>query len=198
VAENCGFCAGGGGGFGNGATKIGAICQLFGGSKAGAGGALPAAAALRSQNEEKAMPELATIGYEGKTVDEFLSELEAGRIELVIDVRAVAASRRPGFSKTALRNALAERGIGYLHLRPLGTPAAGREAARKGRTGEMREIYAGQLETPEAELAFEQVLAEASERRAALLCYERDAPGCHRAMLAERMIARTPFAVTDL
>jgi uncharacterized protein (DUF488 family) len=144
------------------------------------------------------MRPLFTIGYEGKTPDEFLAELEAARVELLIDVRAVAASRRPGFSKTALANSVRERGIDYLHLRPLGTPAAGREAARKGRTMEMRAIYAGQLETPEAGLALEQALEAASERRAALLCYEAHAAGCHRTMLAERMIARTPFDVVDL
>jgi uncharacterized protein (DUF488 family) len=127
-----------------------------------------------------------------------MAELTAAGVELLIDVRAVAASRRPGFSKTALRNDLAEHGIDYLHLRPLGTPAAGRQAARAGRTAEMRAIYADQLETPEALLAMEQVLDAAGERRAALLCYEKAAPECHRAMLAERMIARTAFEVVDL
>jgi uncharacterized protein (DUF488 family) len=119
-------------------------------------------------------------------------------VELVIDVRAVAASRRPGFSKTALAAGLAERGIGYLHLRPLGTPAAGRQAARAGRTAWMREIYAEQLETPEAAVALEQALEAAEERRAALLCYERAAPECHRAMLAERILTRRQFEVVDL
>src|SRR3954470_3730009 len=144
------------------------------------------------------MPTLFTIGYEGKTMDEFLDEVSAAGVERVIDVRAVAASRRPGFSKTALANALRERGVDYLHLRPLGTPAAGREAARKGRTAEMRRIYAGQLETIEAEVAMEQILEAASGKRAALLCYEAEAAGCHRNMLAERMVARTPFEVVDL
>ncbi|TMJ15537.1 MAG: DUF488 domain-containing protein [Alphaproteobacteria bacterium] len=144
------------------------------------------------------MKTLHTIGYEGKTQAEFLDELEAAKIELVIDVRAVAASRRPGFSKTALSNGLAERGIGYLHLRPLGTPSEGRTAARAGKTAEMRRIYAGQLETDEAALAMEQALAAAQEKSSALLCYEKDAPGCHRSMLAERMIARVPFEVRDL
>lgn len=144
------------------------------------------------------MPPLFTIGYEGKTLDEFLSELAAAGVARLIDVRAVAASRRPGFSKTALSGALAERGISYLHLRPLGTPAAGREAARKGRTQEMRAIYAGQLETPEAALAMEQAIAAAAEAPSALLCYERDAPCCHRAMLAERMAARCAFEIRDL
>jgi uncharacterized protein (DUF488 family) len=144
------------------------------------------------------MPTLFTIGYEGKTMEEFLAEVAAAGVERVIDVRAVAASRRPGFSKTALANALRERGVDYLHLRPLGTPAAGREAARKGRTAEMRRIYAGQLETDEAALTMEQALAAAAERPSALLCFEAEAEGCHRSMLAERMIARAPFEVVDL
>ena len=144
------------------------------------------------------MRRLFTIGYEGKTQAEMLEELEAAGVELVIDVRAVAASRRPGFSKTALANGLKEQGIDYLHLRPLGTPADGRQAARAGRIAEMREIYAGQLETPEAALALEQALAEASKRPAALLCYEREAPDCHRSMLAQRMVERIPFEVRDL
>lgn len=141
---------------------------------------------------------LSTIGYEGKTVDEFMGELTAAGVELLIDVRAVAASRRPGFSKTALANGLAERGIDYLHLRPLGTPAAGREAARRGRTAEMRAIYAEQLDTPEALVAFERLIDEAGQRHAALLCFEKDAPCCHRAMLAERAVARTPFEIRNL
>ena len=144
------------------------------------------------------MRTLYTIGYEGKTLDEFLGELQEAKVELLIDVRAVAASRRPGFSKTALSGALAQRGIDYLHLRPLGTPAAGRQAARAGRTAEMRAIYADQLETPEAELAMVRALAEAGGRRAALLCFEREAGGCHRSMLAERMLDREPFDVVDL
>lgn len=144
------------------------------------------------------MEKLFTIGYEGKTQAEFLEELEAAGIALVLDVRAVAASRRPGFSKTALAGGLRERGIDYLHLRPLGTPADGRQAARAGRIAEMREIYAKQLDTPEAALALEQALAEAAGRPSALLCYERAAPDCHRSMLAQRMVERMPLEVVDL
>jgi uncharacterized protein (DUF488 family) len=141
---------------------------------------------------------LSTIGYEGKTLGEFLGELEGAGVEIVLDVRAIAASRRPGFSKTALAGALGERGIAYRHFRPLGTPAAGREAARKGRVAEMREIYAVQLETPEAELAIEQAIEEAQGRHAALLCFEREAAGCHRSMLAERIVGRTPFEIENI
>lgn len=142
--------------------------------------------------------ELFTIGYEGKTLDEMLDQLDAAQVELLIDVRAVAASRRPGFSKTALAGALKERGIDYLHLRPLGTPKAGREAARKGRIGEMHTIFEEQLQTPEAELAMEQAQAAAAERPTALLCFERDAGHCHRQIVADRLVRRAGFEVRDL
>ena len=145
-----------------------------------------------------AMRTLSTIGYEGKTLDEFIGELKQAGVALILDVRAVAASRRPGFSKTALSNALRENGIDYRHYRALGTPAAGREAARKGRTALMREIYAVQLETPEAELALEQLLGDAGERHAALLCYEREAAGCHRTMLVERVLEREAFEICNI
>src|SRR3954464_10693382 len=108
------------------------------------------------------MRPLFTIGYEGKTPDEFLGQLRDAAVELVIDVRAIAASRRPGFSKTKLAASVREQGVDYVHFRALGTPAAGREAARNGRVADMRRIYSGQLETPEAELALEQVLSAAS------------------------------------
>ena len=126
---------------------------------------------------------LFTIGYEGKTQDELLRELQEAGVALVIDVRAVASSRRPGFSKTALAGALRERGIDYLHLRPLGTPAAGREAARKGRAEEMRAIYAGQLELPEAQAAVAILLDRIDAQPTAILCYEREPADCHRTLL---------------
>ena len=124
-----------------------------------------------------------TIGYEATTMGDFIDALTAAGVERVIDVRALPLSRRPGFSKTPLRGALAEAGIDYVHLRALGTPAAGREAARKGRHEELRRIYDGQLELPEAIAQGAQMLELASERPSALLCFERDPAGCHRTLL---------------
>ena len=124
-----------------------------------------------------------TIGYEGATVGEFLAALQQAGVERVIDVRAVPNSRRPGFSKTPLRNALAEEGIDYVHLRALGTPADGRAAARAGRHEDLKRIYAGQLELPEAIAEGAQMLDLAREKPSALLCYERDPAQCHRTLL---------------
>lgn len=126
---------------------------------------------------------LFTIGYEAVTQADFLATLKAAGVAQVIDVRALPLSRRPGFSKTPLRLALAEEGIGYVHLRALGTPPAGREAARKGRTVELERIYAGQLALPEALAAAAQLGELVRERPSALLCYERQPEGCHRSLL---------------
>src|SRR4051812_8237851 len=96
-------------------------------------------------------PELFTIGYQEATPAAVIGGLREAGVQLLVDVRAVTASRRPGFSKRQLAAGLAEAGIDYLHLRALGTPAEGRQAARTGRYDELRRIYAGQLATLEAQ-----------------------------------------------
>src|SRR5437762_10871536 len=92
-----------------------------------------------------------TIGYEQTPPKAVLDELDAAGVKLLVDVRAVAASRRPGFSKTQLAAGLDERGISYLHLRALGTPKQGREAARGGKFDALHRIYAAHLKTTQAE-----------------------------------------------
>lgn len=143
-------------------------------------------------------PALATIGYERATLDEVLTKLKDAGVETLIDVRAVAASRRAGFSKTILANSLGEAGIAYLHLRGLGTPKAGREAARKGRIDEMHRIFEAHMKTPEAETDLARAVAVAGESPSALLCYEADAAGCHRRIVAERIRTALGCEVTDL
>ena len=124
-----------------------------------------------------------TIGYEGATVPEFVAALQKARVERVIDVRALPLSRRPGFSKSPLRAALAEAGIEYVHLKALGTPSAGRTAARAGKHAEMARIYSGQLELPEAIAQSGEMLELAREKPSALLCMEREPAHCHRTLL---------------
>jgi len=124
-----------------------------------------------------------TIGYEATTMAEFLDALKEAGVGRVIDVRALPLSRRPGFSKTPLKAALAEAGIDYVHLKALGTPADGRTAARAGRQEDLERIYADQLELPEAIVAIEQMRDLATERPSALLCYEREPSQCHRSLL---------------
>ena len=124
-----------------------------------------------------------TIGYEQARIDDVVGALKAAGVTRLLDVRAVAASRRPGFSKTALAGALREAGIAYEHLRALGTPKEGREAARRGDMAALKRVYAGQLELPEAQAQAAMLMDRAAGEPTALLCYERDAAACHRSLL---------------
>jgi uncharacterized protein (DUF488 family) len=141
---------------------------------------------------------LATIGYERQTLPEVIARLKKAKVDVVVDVRAVAASRRPGFSKSMLSATLAEHGIDYVHLRQLGTPKEGRIAARAGRIAEMHRIFKKQLATPEAQSELARATAIARERRAVLLCFEADAGGCHRTIVAEHVCGTLGCDVDDL
>jgi len=132
---------------------------------------------------------LFTIGYEGATQDAFVATLQAAGVERVIDVRAVPLSRKPGFSKNVLAAGLRAAGIDYVHLKSLGTPPEGREAARKGNRAGLERVYAGQLELPEAMMQAEQMLELAAEKPSALLCFERDPGMCHRTLLHQAVLA---------
>jgi uncharacterized protein (DUF488 family) len=145
------------------------------------------------------MTPVATIGYEDATVKRFLAALRDAEVELVVDVRALASSRRPGFAKTALAANLSGAGIEYVHLRGLGTPAEGRAAARAGRHDEMRTVFAEHLATPAAQTDLETLATLVSSgRRVCLLCLEADPTHCHRSLVADALAERVPVEVRHL
>ena len=106
---------------------------------------------------------LFTIGYEQTPAKAVLDELESAGVKLLVDVRAVASSRRPGFSKNQLAAGLDERGISYLHLKGLGTPKSGREAARSGKFGLLHKIYSAHLKTTQAKEELDELSGFADE-----------------------------------
>lgn len=132
--------------------------------------------------------EIFTIGYEGATQAELVTALRDAGVKLLADIRAVPLSRRPGFSKNVLAAGLREAGIDYVGLKALGTPPEGREAARKGNHDRLAEVYASQLELPEAIVQSEMLKELAAERPTALLCFERDPAACHRSLLVEAIL----------
>jgi uncharacterized protein (DUF488 family) len=144
------------------------------------------------------MPKIFTIGYEQATQAQVIGALKAAGVKLVIDVRAVAASRRAGFSKGVLAASLKDEGLDYLHLKALGTPKAGRDAARAGRTQAMHAIFEAHLTEPEAAVALSDAAELAAQRPAALLCYEADPACCHRRILTDRLAEERGFDVIDL
>lgn len=133
------------------------------------------------------MSKLTTIGYEKAELDDFIATLQAISVECIIDVRELPLSRKRGFSKTALREALEGAGIRYVHLKALGDPKPGRDAARSGRFDEFSAIYRKHLATPEAQGALAQAGGIVESAKCCLLCYERDPEHCHRKVVAESL-----------
>jgi uncharacterized protein (DUF488 family) len=145
------------------------------------------------------MQTLFTIGYEKAKPAAVLNELKRAKVDLLVDTRAVAASRRPGFSKRQLAASLDEAGIAYIHLQKLGTPAQGRAAARSGDLATLWRIYDKHIKTRDAQAALDElVVLIKSGKRVALLCYCRDPKTCHRSRIVANVKTRMRVKVEDL
>lgn len=134
--------------------------------------------------------DLYTIGYEGTDFGGVLAALQRHSVDVLVDVRAVPLSRKPGFSKKALSGRLEENGIDYIHLGILGDPKPGREAARSGRLSDFRRIYREHLSRADPQEACEGLVAWSQARVCCLLCFERDPAVCHRSIIADSLAIR--------
>ena len=134
-----------------------------------------------------AVTKLYTIGYEKVGQADFVAALKAAKVKTLVDVREVANSRRAGFAKKSLAAALDEAGIAYVHMKALGTPKLGREAARKGDTKTMTRIFEARLVEPESQMALSETADLAKNGRTCIMCLEHDWHGCHRAIVARHI-----------
>ncbi|MFH8251495.1 DUF488 family protein [Microbacterium sp. B2969] len=136
------------------------------------------------------------IGYEGRTIAELVGELRGLRVTTLVDVRLNAISRKRGFSKRALAEALRAAGIEYVHRPDLGNPQDNRAGyaeswqSETGREARLRYTdYAIATEAGHAAIA--QLVDLAIQQRIALLCFEASELHCHRrevlAALHERL-----------
>ncbi|MBN9008325.1 MAG: DUF488 domain-containing protein [Rhizobiales bacterium] len=142
---------------------------------------------------------LFTIGYEQTPARAVLDELERAGVKLLVDVRAIASSRRAGFSKNQLAAGLDERGIAYLHLRGLGTPKEGRLAARSGQYDLLHKVYTKHLKTLQAREEMDELSALVKQSGpVCILCYERDHQHCHRHWIAEIIEDRDGVTIENL
>ena len=141
---------------------------------------------------------LLTIGYEDATPAALVAALREAGVRRLVDVRALANSRRPGFAKRALAATLERAGIAYEHMRALGTPAEGRAAVRAGRPEAMRRIFAAHLAGTEAQAALAALADRARRETVCLLCLEADPRHCHRTLVAEAVAAAGGVAVAHL
>lgn len=130
---------------------------------------------------------VATIGYERASLADFIATLQQAEIDILVDVRDRAQSRRPGFSKSALSLALNSAGIDYIHMKELGDPKEGRDAARSGNIELFQSIFRSVLETEDAKSALKRLEQLAAKSKICLMCFERNQKECHRNIVAERL-----------
>jgi uncharacterized protein (DUF488 family) len=135
---------------------------------------------------------LTGIGYEGLTPEAMISRLHLRGVDIVVDVRLNAISRKRGFSKTALSNTLADAGIQYLHFRELGNAKENREGfGEPSHLGSMsRDRYEVGLRTQKAETALTLLIELSQDKHVALLCFEQHEPSCHRSLILHHINTR--------
>jgi len=143
-------------------------------------------------------PQLFTVGYQGRSLDEMIAELVDAGVERLVDVRELPLSRRRGFSKTALGEALREAGIEYIHVKALGNPKPNRERYWAGDVEGGAAVYRKHLNNGSRSALVE--LAESlGGDPACLLCFERNHAECHRDVIVEALQELQPgLAVSHL
>jgi uncharacterized protein (DUF488 family) len=155
---------------------------------------IPAAGGMQAVT----LPDLHTIGYAGAAIEALIATLAQAGVTRVLDVRESPFSKRDAFSTDALRAALADYGIAYTHIRALGNPPAGREAARAGHAAAFREIFSAHLDGRSGRAGLEQALRLATAESVCLLCLEKSPLHCHRSMVAARLNALSGQAIVNL
>jgi uncharacterized protein (DUF488 family) len=141
---------------------------------------------------------LYTIGYEGASLPDFVGTLTAAGVSRLVDVRQLPQSRRPGFSKNALKLALEHQGITYEHRKQLGDPKPGRDAARSGNLPLFRSIFTEHMCLPASQDELKSLAATAATETCVLLCYERNPQECHRKLLCDGLEALGSFKIQHL
>ncbi|MCI0718426.1 MAG: DUF488 domain-containing protein [Acidobacteria bacterium] len=137
-------------------------------------------------------PIILTIGHSTRTIEEFISLLQAHAVSRVVDVRTVPRSRHnPQFNKASLPGSLKKAGLGYVHMpglgglrhaRPDSLNAGWRNASFRG--------YADHMQTPEFEQSLEELIQLANQDRIALMCAEVVPWRCHRSLIADALLVR--------
>lgn len=135
--------------------------------------------------------QLVSVGYAGRSVEGLCADLADLSVSILVDVRLNAISRKPGFSKRALRQALETAGIAYQHEPLLGNPADNRQSFRTGDTALGCTRFRRRLENGSAD-ALQRLSALASHSCVAILCVEREERECHRQVILEAVASALP------
>ena len=138
---------------------------------------------------------LLTLGYEKTDIDSYVRKLVDAEVEILIDR---PQSRKKGFSKNGLRAAVECVGIDYLHVRELGDPKPGRDAARAGDHDLFVSIFTEHINGDAAQAAMKDLADTISGRVACLLCFEKEHHTCHRSIVADQLSDMTGAPIIHL
>lgn len=139
-----------------------------------------------------------TIGYEGSSIEDFIATLISQKISVLIDIRDRPLSRKKGFSKNALAEALQSQGIEYIHLKGLGDPKEGRDAARSGDMATFEKIFKKHMKSKEAQADLKKASKISMMKTACFLCFEREPKCCHRNIVVKQMTESTEQEITHI
>ncbi len=126
---------------------------------------------------------LYTIGYEGRSLDEFLFVLAQYEVSVLVDVRRTPWSYKPGFRKSRLASELETKSIEYVHLPQFGSAPELRAQLKQTRDWEtFAGAYTEQL--VKSDESIKEALGSFQGKRICLLCVEANHEQCHRSILA--------------
>jgi uncharacterized protein (DUF488 family) len=131
-----------------------------------------------------AIPCVHSLGYQGRSLPDFVAELQGRGVRTLVDVRLNPISRKPGFSRKTLSAALALAGIDYVHEPELGNPRENRAAFRNGEAAAW-DLLRARMEEPPGRAALGRLVELAQRQSVAVLCFEEAPEQCHRRLVTD-------------
>ncbi len=142
-------------------------------------------------------PALSTIGYEGHTLESYLTVLLKSGVTILCDVRRNPISRKYGFSKNTLARGCEGVGIRYEHLPELGIASEQRQSLDT--QADYDALFADYERTwlPKQGAALKKIQGwmDAGDR-VTLTCYEHQPNQCHRHCVAEALEGKSSKELT--
>ena len=143
---------------------------------------------ILKERQKKYLPKsIFTIGYEGRSVEDYFNILIENDIKLLCDVRSNPASRKYGFSKKVLSYICQQYNLAYLHIPDLGIKSNFRkDLAGPSDYAKLFDFYKKEILSQYNKF---DDLSKAIEQygRIAFTCFEADSDHCHRKCLAEKI-----------
>jgi uncharacterized protein (DUF488 family) len=147
-----------------------------------------ALARIKAVRTKATGPALSTIGYEGHSLESYLTILLKSGVTILCDVRRNPISRKYGFSKNTLARGCEGVGIRYEHLPELGIASEQRQSLDT--QADYDALFADYERTwlPKQGAALKKIQSwiDGGER-VTLTCYEHQPNQCHRHCVAEAL-----------